>query len=181
MELFRSLSMKNKDIVYESSWFQVEKTQLPDKEGNLHDKYAILHPGAVIILPLVDDDIILLIQNERFAVNKTLWELPAGTREAEEKPIYTAERELLEETGFRCQEIEPLCQFYSSPGFCNEQIHGFVARDLCFEGQKLDPTERITVNSVSIDEALEMVQDGRIEDAKTMNMLMYYQLFRRSQ
>ena len=118
-----------------------------------------------------------MIRNERFVVGKTLWELPAGTLELDEKPRSTAERELLEETGYRANTFKFLTQFYTTPGFCNETMFAYVATDLQMVGQKLDETENIAVEKLSWDRVLEMVRIGEICDGKTISTLLYYDKF----
>ncbi|MCE5319238.1 MAG: NUDIX hydrolase, partial [Parachlamydia sp.] len=102
------------DTVYHGDRFDVVSLPI----GNNKRRDVILHPGAVVILPILDHEHILLIRNQRFAVGKELWELPAGTLEKGEAPLETAKRELIEETGYEAAEMEPLTQFYTSPGFC---------------------------------------------------------------
>lgn len=136
------------------------------------------HPGAVVILPLLADGEIVMIQNERPAVGESLWELPAGTLEPGEKPIETAYRELAEETGYQAKAMDPLLNYYTTPGFCNEKIHAFLATDLTFIGQNLDPTEKITTTRFRMEALLEMIREGVIHDGKTIATLLYYHLFR---
>ena len=132
---------------------------------------------AVVILPLMEDGRVVLIANERFAVNQTLWELPAGTLEPGEDPAACAARELAEETGYEAQRIERLTAFYPSPGFCTEKLHAYRATGLKHVGQSLDETERITPHVVALDEAYAMIHDGRIEDGKTIATLLYHHAF----
>ncbi len=150
--------------------FDVERVAV-----NGHEKDYVAHPGAVVILAFVKQMEILLIKNERFAVEKTLWELPAGTLEKDEKPIETASRELIEETGYKALTLDPLLEFYTTPGFCNEKIHAFTALDLEHVGQNLDATEVITVHPTSFTEALQMIDRGEIIDGKTITTLLYYE------
>ncbi|MEX1012138.1 MAG: NUDIX hydrolase [Waddliaceae bacterium] len=147
---------------------------------NGHAKDYVVHPGAVVILPfLKEGEEVLLIKNKRFAVNKTLWELPAGTLEKGEEPMITAGRELEEETGYKASSIHPLLHFYTTPGFCNEKIHAFVASDLEYIGQKLDPTEEITVHGIPFEKTLLMIDEGEIIDGKTISTLLYYEHLKR--
>lgn len=147
------------------------------KRFNVHSvnkRDVVVHPGSVVILPLLNEKEIVLIRNERFAVRETLLELPAGTLEANEKPLECAKRELEEEIGYRAGEIHPLTQFYTTPGFCNEVMHAYVANKLVKTHQKLDEGENITIEVVSIDKALEMALGGQIKDGKTLATLLFY-------
>lgn len=140
-------------------------------------KEIVLHPGAVVILPIIDDYVVL-IKNRRHAVNSILWELPAGTLEKEEAPELCAARELEEETGYKAQRIIPLFEGYSTPGFTNEKLHFFLATDLTLVGQKLDADEEIVVEKVAFDEAIAMVERGTICDLKTEAGLLFYKLLK---
>jgi ADP-ribose pyrophosphatase len=131
----------------------------------------VAHPGAVAIVPLLAPDQVVLIRNYRFTVDQELLELPAGTLEPPEPPIVCAARELEEETGYLAGRLEPLCEFYTSPGFTNERMHVFVATDLKPGAQKLEASEQIRVEVLPLAEALEATADGRIVDAKTIAAL----------
>lgn len=115
-----------------------------------------------------------MIRNYRVAVDENLWELPAGTLEPGEDPSRAACRELEEETGYRCGRVRRLCEFYTSPGFCNELMRVFVAEDLQFVGQRLEAGEHIEPQIVAVDQAVAMIHDGRIRDGKTIAGLLIW-------
>lgn len=146
-----------------------------------HDKTreVFLHPGSVVLLPFLDDGRVVLIRNERVSVRRPLIELAAGTMTVGEPPIECARRELIEETGYETQRIEPLSAFFVGPGMTNERMHAFVARGLRHVGQRLEDDERIEVLVHTLDECLAMVRDGRIEDAKSIAVLCYWATFGR--
>jgi ADP-ribose pyrophosphatase len=137
-----------------------------------------MHPGAAVILPLVDDDHVCLIKNYRIAVSEELIELPAGTIDRSEDPLDTARRELLEETGYRAGTLEKLHEYWVSPGILSERMHFFVARDLTPGAAQPEPGEQIQAFVVSWSDALEMIVDQRIRDAKTIVGLLYYDRLR---
>ncbi len=159
--------------------FRVVRHHLKGRDGLPHPKETVQHPGAVAILPLVDDDHVCLIRNYRVAVDRTLVELPAGTLEPGEDPAATASRELIEETGYRAASIEKLRDFTMSPGILNERMHLYLARKLTAGEMALEAGEEIETLVVPWDEALRMVFDGSIEDAKTLVGLMHYDYLRR--
>ncbi|MFK7735985.1 MAG: NUDIX hydrolase [Pirellulaceae bacterium] len=160
--------------LFDSARFRVERRtqRLPD--GGLHSRDVIQHPGAVVILPVLDDGRICLIRNYRIAIDEDLIELPAGTLEPPEPPIETAARELREETGYRCDSLVPLAEFNMSPGILNERMFAFVARDLTLGAQALEVGEQIQTELVAEAQLHEWIDAGRIQDAKTLCALLLY-------
>jgi ADP-ribose pyrophosphatase len=154
--------------------FTVEQREFGQRSGRLIRREIIVHPGAVVILPVLNDGRFVLIRNFRYAVEQELLELPAGTLEQGEKPVDAAQRELEEETGYRAGKIESLTEFYMSPGILNERMHAFVARELDPVGQRLQDGERIAVQVVDPDEARRMLREGCLRDAKTIATLATY-------
>ncbi|MEZ5315004.1 MAG: NUDIX hydrolase [Chlamydiales bacterium] len=151
--------------------------EVEDPQGKTICQEIISHPGAVVILPLLDKERIILIQNRREAVQEVLWELPAGTLEKQEDPLMCAARELEEETGYRAGEITHLFNCYSTPGFCNEKLYIYRATDLTQRIQKLDAMEEIKVVVIKLMKALEMIKAGTIRDSKTIATLLYFVSF----
>lgn len=169
--------MRNIKKTFEGARFSVGVVEILGKGGKKIQREMVIHPGAVVILPVVDANRIVLIRNERFAVEKTLWELPAGTLELGESPIQTASRELIEETGYQSDDIQPLMTFYTTPGFCNEIMYAFVAKDLTFVGQQLEDSEKIQPEVVDLKRVYAMIQSGEICDGKTISALLYFKFF----
>lgn len=161
-------------IVFRATRYHIEEIQHRQRDGAVHPRKVIRHPGAVAIVPVLDDGRICLIRNHRFTVDRVLLELPAGTREADEQPIATAARELTEETGYRAGRFDPLLECYLAPGIMDERAYLFVARDLVAGEPQLEDYESIENHLVSLEEALAMCRDGRIEDAKTLVGLLTY-------
>jgi len=163
-------------IVHEGVRFNVHRLSVPGSDGASHAKDIVAHPGSVVILPIVDDERVVLIENHRVAVGEALWELPAGTLEPGEDPAACAEREIIEETGYRAARLKPLLTLLTSPGMSTEQMHGFVATGLEQVGQRLDASERITPHVVPWSETMQMLRAGRITDAKTIATLLFYRM-----
>ena len=108
---------------------RTDKVRMPG--GNLAEREVVLHPGAVAVLALDGTSQVLMIRQYRHAVNKLLWEIPAGLRDVAGEPLLaTAQRELLEEAGYRARDWRVLADYYSSPGFTTERLRIFLARDL---------------------------------------------------
>lgn len=154
--------------------FSVERRESRDRSGRSHVRDVVVHPGAVVIVPVPDADHLVLIRNHRASVEETLLELPAGTLEPGEAPHDCAARELEEETGYRAERIEPLCRFYTSPGICTEQMWAFEAWGLTPTEQRLDDGEEIDVVVMEAATVRGMLLDGKIEDGKTIAALGTY-------
>lgn len=168
------LENKNGAILYEAKKFTLRNREVVAKSGKIATKEFIDHPGAVTILPIVDNTHIIMIKNYRFSVEQTLWELPAGTRERGEEPVETAKRELIEESGYRAEKIDELCRFYTTPGICNELMISYVAKELRHVGQNLEEGEEIDVEILAIDRIREMIANGNIRDGKSLCTLLYF-------
>ncbi len=154
--------------------FKVERREYNVPGHGPVRRELVVHPGAVLILPLLPPTSVVMIRNYRFAVGAELLELPAGTLEPPEPPADCAARELEEETGYRARRLERLCEFYTSPGFTDERMHAFVATNLTRTAQQLDATEQIRVVTMPFDDALDACADGRIVDGKTIAALQVY-------
>ena len=161
--------------------FDLELAEQPTADGGTVARERIVHRGSVVILPLLrgtdGEERVVMIRNHRFAVDRVLWELPAGTLDPDEAPVACAGRELVEETGYRAADLSPLLSFYPAPGFLTELMHAFVARELTHVGQRLEPTERIEVEPLPWSDVLELVRANRVEDAKTIATLLYHRAF----
>jgi ADP-ribose pyrophosphatase len=129
---------------------------------------------------MVDGQRVCLVKNHRYAVGKTLLEVPAGTIDAGETPAQTAERELAEETGFRARAIAPVHEWYVSPGVMNERMYLFLCEDLQAGPTSRQPDEKLETIILPWNAAVAMVDDGQIEDGKTIIALtLCDRLFRR--
>jgi 8-oxo-dGTP pyrophosphatase MutT (NUDIX family) len=157
--------------------FSVEVLRFTDEHGRTVQREVVRHPGAVVIVPVLDDGRLVLIRNYRIAVDDRLWELPAGKLEPGEDPQHAAARELEEETGYRPGRVRRLGAFYSSPGFADEKLQAFIAEDLAFVGQNLEPGEEIETAPLPPEEVRAMIANGRICDGKSIAaILMWDQL-----
>lgn len=163
------------DIVHRGRKIQVavDRSTTPDGQAIVRD--VVLHPGAVAILPLVDDQHICLLRNHRFILNEVLWEIPAGTLEPGEVVESAAVRELAEETGYQAGYWRKLLEFYPSPGILSERTHLFVASDLTPGTMRPEIDEQLEPRVVALTEALAWTRDGTIRDAKTLVALLWWQ------
>lgn len=140
--------------------------------GRETQRENVRHPGAVVVVPVLDDGRVVLIRNHRVSVGERLWECCAGTMEPPEPPEACAARELIEETGYRAATLTPLGWFYTTPGLTDERMHAFVARGLSHAGQDLEDDESIEVHALPAARALQMIESGELRDAKSMVALL---------
>jgi ADP-ribose pyrophosphatase len=156
------------EVLLTTAKFRVVRESIASPSGRVKTREIIRHPGACVIVPLLDDGRVCLIRNWRVAVNQTLIELPAGTLEPPEPPTITAERELIEETGYRAKKIEFLHSFFLSPGILDEKMHLYLATGLTEGETAREEGEEMENWLVHWDEAIAMVIRGEIRDAKTI-------------
>jgi len=147
---------------------RVERVTLPN--GVTVDLELMHHPGAAAVVAVDDQGRVVLIQQYRHAAGGFLWELPAGVLASpDEAPAACAARELREEVGLVAEELTPLGSVLTTPGFCDERIHLFLARGLRDEGHQRDFDEVIArVERMALGEALAMIRSGAIVDGKTI-------------
>jgi ADP-ribose pyrophosphatase len=164
--------------LYRGQRISLELHDLADEDtGQKLTKEVVAHPGAVVIVPLLENGDVILIRNKRWATGHTLLELPAGGLEPTEPPINAAGRELLEETGYLAGKMKHLASFYTSPGILSELMHAFVATDLVERKTKLEAGEEIELAPMPLGEAIEAIRDGRIKDGKTIAALLMHDKF----
>jgi len=143
-------------------------------EGRRVEADLVEHPGAVGILPVDPEGNILLIKQWRRAAGKILIEIPAGTLEPSESTLDCAQRELQEETGFKAGQMIPLGVLHTCPGFCTEKLFLFLGLNLTHSPLPPDDNEAIDLMPVSLEEALSLMDQGMITDAKTIATLYFY-------
>ncbi len=162
------MKLIKREIVYKGKIFDVAEDTIEIEKGRMTKWDLVLHNGATAIVPITKEENIVLVRQYRNASNKEVLEIPAGKLEKGEDPLGCARRELEEETGFEAGHIEKICSMFSAIGFSNEKLHLFIATDLKRGQQSLDEDEMITLEEYSIDQAVEMVFNGTIEDSKTI-------------
>jgi len=169
--------MAKTEVVYQSRRFYLERREVAARDGSMRKHEYMVHPGAAVILPILDDGRIVLLWNYRSAIDRELLELPAGTIDPPEQPAECAARELEEETGYRAAELRPLPPFFTTPGICTERMHAFVALGLAAGTAHPGPGERIRPELMEYSVALRAIEQGDIMDGKTIATLLYYDRF----
>ncbi|MGF7184976.1 ADP-ribose pyrophosphatase [Desulfitispora alkaliphila] len=149
---------------------RVEKVQLPDGSESVRE--LVDHRGAVAIVAITSPGKVLLVKQYRKALDRETLELPAGLLEPGEKPETCAVRELEEETGYKAGEVIPLTKYYTSPGFTNEIVHIYLAKNLTLTKQNLDEDEFVQVEELELPHLLEMLNSGKIMDGKTITGIL---------
>jgi ADP-ribose pyrophosphatase len=156
--------------LYTGSLISVATATFDGPEGAF-DRDVVHHPGAVSVVPLLDDGKVLLVRQFRAAIDADLLEIPAGKRDVQgEPPETTAHRELAEEVGMKAGRLELLAEFYNSPGFCDEHSFVYLGRGLteCDNDLQGIEEQHMTVEQVALADVPTMIADRRITDAKTI-------------
>lgn len=147
----------------------VDHIEYPSGNGSVRE--VAKHPGGAVVVPVFDNGDVLMIKQYRYPIDKTIYELPAGKLNPGEDPEHCARRELEEETGYKAIHFEKLTVFYTTPGFCTEQLYIYLATGLTElpAGQNLEKGEEsISLQRVPLKKAMDMIQEGTIVDGKTI-------------
>lgn len=158
---------KGKIITLKKDIFQIEG-KLP------HQFDIIIHPGAVAMVPVNEKGNLLLVKQWRRAIEKIIIEIPAGTLEENEDPLECAQRELQEEIGYKAETFISLGGYYNAPGYSSEYLHIYIAKDLKPSPLVGDDLEYIDIVEMSLDQALSLIDEHKIEDAKTIASILHY-------
>ena len=165
---------------YQNSFLKVTEDDVTLPDGKDAKRVVVHHPGGVNVIALDENERLLLVEQYRYPVGRRTLETPAGKIEPGEEIIFTAKRELEEETGHTCQSLIPIGRFATSPGFCNEYIENFLVEGLSplehlVEG---DEDEFINLYHVTKEEALAYIESGFICDFKTIYAIQYLMLYK---
>ena len=171
----RDLTEKTRSskCVFRGSFLDVIMDEVILPDGNTGTREWINHPGAICCIPVLENGNICLIQQYRYSVRKHMIELPAGKLDIGEKPKDCAKRELEEEIGYKANNIKLLTVMYPAVGFANEKMYLFIAKELKKTKINLDQDEFIQLVPKKLEEAIQMIWDGQISDAKTIIGLLW--------
>ena len=169
--------------LYSGKIFRLDRDTVRFPDGSEAEMDMIRHPGASAIVPFMndpegEDPQILLLRQYRYAAGGYIYEVPAGRLDGDESPAHCAARELKEETGCTAEHLEPLFSMFTTPGFTDEKIHVFMATGLSHGESAREADEFADVVIMRLAEALELIRDGEIMDAKTALSILYVAGFR---
>ena len=163
-----NIKLKRHDEIYRGLIVNLTVDQITTAGGIDAVREVFHHPGGAAVVPILPGGDVILVRQFRYPVQQDLLELPAGKIDPGETPESTARRELAEEVGFRAGVLEKLGEFYTTPGFCTEKLHLFMATDLSPTDEKGDDDEEIVVERFSLIELESFLYSGRLADAKTI-------------
>lgn len=155
-------------IRFDGRVFQVEEQLVRLQDGSTASREIVRHSGGAAIVAVDAQQCVILVRQYRKAAEQILLEIPAGRIEPGESPALCAQRELVEETGYRAESLCELASFYPTPGYCSERLHVFYTTRIQPGPSAPDDGEFVTVERVPLSACLDYVRDGRIRDAKTI-------------
>jgi len=161
--------------VYSGKIVRLHVDAIRQESGECTIREVVLHPGGVAAVPVLDDGRIVLIRQFRYPLGKYIWEIPAGKLDSGQTPRDTIARELEEEIGYTAGTLTEMCSFYASPGFCDEVIHLFIARNMAPCARRPETGEHITPEARTLDECLRMIAGGEIMDGKSILGILLFQ------
>jgi ADP-ribose diphosphatase len=166
-------------VVYDGGFIKVRKDRARLPDGSITTREYIEHPGAVAVLAELPSGKLVMERQYRYAPQREFFEIPAGKIDCKEDILLTAQRELLEETGYVASEWTHLTTAWPCIGYADERIEYFLARGLTHQGRQLDDGEFLEVFELSLGEALDWVRQGRINDSKTIVGLFWLEKMQR--
>ena len=159
--------------IHKGKVFELVSENVTFNTGSTSKMDIIRHPGASAIIPLSDNNMVILLRQYRHAMGKYIWEIPAGTLGKNEDPLDCAKRELTEETGYDANLWQQIGEIIPAPGYSDERIHLFLAAGLESKKQNLDENEILEVYAVKLSDAYKMIFNGEIQDSKTIAGLLF--------
>lgn len=171
---WKEVKVLSSQVVYEGAVFGIRRDDVIEPTGVRTTRETITHPGSVVILPVLSDKRIVLVQQYRYAARQYLWELVAGRIDEGETPHQAAERELVEETGYRAKRIRIFLEMFPTPGFLEEKMFLLLADGLTAGKARPEDDEKIVARAFNRKQIEEMMRKRMLRDAKTIAGVLYY-------
>ena len=162
------------EIIYEGKAFGVRRDALIEPTGVRTTREVVTHPGSVVVLPVLPDGRIVMVRQYRHATRQYLWELVAGRMEPGENPKKGAQRELIEETGYRAKKFTVFLDVFPTPGFLEERMHILLAEGVSAGEAAPEEDEKIVVALFTRKQLERMMRTGKLKDAKSIAGLLFY-------
>jgi ADP-ribose pyrophosphatase len=173
----RRAKVLSSELIYKGRVFEIRSERLREPSGIEVTREVVVHPGSVVVLPVLADGRIVLIRQYRHAAGQYLWELVAGHKEPNETFAEGAHRELKEEAGYTARRYKKLLEIFPSPGLLGERMVIYLAEGLTKGDPHPEEDEKITVKVLPLGEALRWIRTGKIVDAKSVSGILYYARF----
>lgn len=155
------------EIVYEGLFLKIQRDRARMPDGGEAGREFVIHPGASAMVPIMPDERILIERQFRYPLKTVFTEIPAGKIDPGETPLQTAQRELIEETGYSAALWAPLTSIHPAIGFADERIDIFLCRELTARTQSLDTSEFVEIDFVTVGWLMDELRAGRLTDVKT--------------
>jgi len=165
------------ELIYNGGFLEIRKDSVLLPDGSTSSREYLVHPGAVVMIAQLDNGNLVMERQYRYPPRQEFIELPAGKIDKGEDILVTAQRELLEETGYVASEWVHLTSAYPCIGYSDERLEYFIARGLTYRGRKLDDGEFLEVFELSVSEAIEWIRLGKITDGKTIVGLFWLEKY----
>jgi ADP-ribose pyrophosphatase len=162
------------ETIYEGQAFGVRRDELIEPTGIRTTREVVTHPGSVVVLPVLPGGRIVMVRQYRHATRQYLWELVAGRMERGENPKKAAQRELIEETGYRAKKFRVFLDVFPTPGFLEERMYILLAEGVTAGEAQPEEDEKLLVASYTRKQLQQMMRNGKLKDAKSIAGLLFY-------
>lgn len=159
--------LSTRDDIFNGKIFKVKVHDIELPDGKPANREIVEHHGGVGVIAVTPEREVFMVTQYRIAADEMMLEIPAGKLEKGEDPYDAGMRELCEETGYKTDKLEFLGEYYATPGYCTEKLSIYLATNLEYAGQHLDPGEFLSVSKIPLDKLYEMVMNNEIRDCKT--------------
>jgi ADP-ribose pyrophosphatase len=165
----------NSELLFKGNFLHAKRDTVRLPDGKSATREYVVHPGAVVVVPLLDDGRVVLERQYRYPIERVMTEFPAGKLDAGEDPLVCGQRELLEETGYSAREWARAGAMHLAVAYSTEIIHIYFARGLSLGDRQLDHGEFLDVITATPDELFAWCRDGTVSDAKTLTCTLWLQ------